>query len=476
MTALTPTETALLPYPAKEAGQAAQITWLNEHLPWTSDGSTHFRPINSNQQWTSSASRQLWGESWAKLAHLMADDSLNEIQVQAVSDDPTMLAVISQGPRGVLMHPDLTMPSQDLIEGLSAIVSKALRGKGVRGAKGLTPSNDLECIITANLDDGPRESRLTAVVPPASDAPALAIRRFPVSALPLEVVVGEESLNIAVSPKAWPGVPLPEKPHPLEKLFERSETEAPLRPWASCPYRALYWLLAQFEYFERNIFCYGPTYSGKTTMLQTLIFQTDHNDRILAIEKNAHELFLPHLNRVSLFTTDERTDPKRTPELINEAVLRFTPEIIAYGELRGPEAYSAIQASISGHRLLTTVHASSPPKLVGRLMGMSQSGAPSGSSANTIARDVHNSANLLVQVRRIPYKVDGKIRKVRRVCAIHELVMDEHENPHYVEIFTTTLNEHGEPCLVWTGNPGSLLESLEHDHLPVPEWMKRRSD
>jgi hypothetical protein len=88
-------------------------------------------------------------------------------------------------------------------------------------------------MLMSNLDDGPRESRLTAVVPPASEAATLAIRRFPVSGLPEAVVVGEKSLDSTVSPKAWPGEPMPERPHPLVRIQEAAETEEPMKPWAS---------------------------------------------------------------------------------------------------------------------------------------------------------------------------------------------------------------------------------------------------
>lgn len=218
---------------------------------------------------------------------------------------------------------------------------------------------------------------------------------------------------------------------------------------------------------------YGPTKSGKTTMLQTLIQLTDLGLRIVAIEKDAHELFLPHVNRVSLFCTDEKRDPKRSPDLALEVTLRLSPEIIVYGELRGPEAYSFVQAVTSGHRGMTTIHASSYRKAISRLMGMSQRGAPQNTEGSSTREEVLDAANILVQVKQVAYRVHGKIRKVRRVTAIHEVLVDDATGkPTFAEIFTTRLNAAGEPCLVWTGNPGSLVQALEHDLLPIPEWLR----
>jgi Flp pilus assembly CpaF family ATPase len=459
-------------FPVQGQDQKARIKWFQDFMPWVADGSPDHRPVNSNKDWTPNASRDLWGGAWSKLACLMADPTLNEIQVQALNTNPKRLSVMTEGPKGVQIHPDLEMSDLELLEGLNVLSSKALRGKGVRGAAGLSSSQELDCMLMTNLDDGPRESRLTAVVPPASEAPTLAIRRFPVSGLPEAVVVGEEELDRTVSPNAWPGEPMPEVAHPLERIELAAVHEKKEKPWASMTYRALYWVLAQFEYFEKNVVVYGPTKSGKTTMLQTLIQLTDLSLRIVAIEMDAHELFLPHVNKVSLFCTNPKRDPMRSPDLALDVSLRLSPEIIAFGELRGPEAYSFFQAVTSGHRGMTTVHAKSYREVVSRSIGMAQRGAPAGTEGSTIRELVLDAANILVQVKRVSYKVGGKARKVRRVTAIHEVVVDDVTGkPTFLEVFTTKLNADGEPCLVWTGNPGTLVESLENDHLSVPKWL-----
>lgn len=455
---------------------AMQQEWLETHLPWTADGSPDFRPINANQAWNFLVSRQLWGGRWRKLAMLMADRSINEIQVQALGTDPNKLSVISEGPRGQLVHPDLTMTSEELLTGLGLIVSSGLGGKGIRGARGLSQTLDLEVIVPTNLDDGERVSRLTAIVPPASNAPVCAIRRFPVGAIPEAVFVGREALSRQVHPWAWPGEPIPAGEDPLPRLLREAEAEPEeVIPsvddaTVSCTYKALAWILYQFA-FEKNVAVYGSTSTGKTSALQTLISLTNRNLRTFSVEKDANELFLPHVNKVSLFCTDETKDPKRTANLILEAILRLTPDVILFGELKGGEAFTYFDAVTSGHRGMTTGHGKTPKSIISRFSGMAHRGAPEGTTRAEARELVLEATNILVQIKRQSFNLGGKIRKIRRVSAVHEVILHEDKPVEYRAIFSTRLNAQGVPCLVYNGDPGTLVESLEEDHLPVPKWL-----
>lgn len=465
--------------PPLPAQHQARVEWLGTYLPWTADDSPSFRPVNANPNWKTLTSRDLWGSSWSKLAPLMADPSLNEIQVQALGGDPRKLTVISDGPRGVLIHPQLEMSHDELAMGLRAIASVALGLKrGVRwGNLAQATDSEAEVFVMANLDDGPRESRLTAVLPPASNAPALAIRRFPVAAIPEDVFVGEAALERCVHANAIYGEPLPTLPDPLDALFEKSEGPRGLpKEGASASYQALYWVMAQFA-FEQNIVVFGPTSSGKTSALQTFLNFTNPNKRCVSVQKDANELFLHHINQLSLFCTDN--DPMRSPDRILQGILRFTPEILPYGELRGGEAFSFLNAASSGHPGMTTIHAKSALAALQRLTYMAGSGAPAGTSGDDIRKLVYGSANILVHVRREIYPVPGspgRRQKIRRICGIYEVIQDPKTEAFKIEtIFHTQLGPHGLPLLRWTGNPGTLLDSLEEMNLPAPEWLKKQT-
>jgi len=160
---------------------------------------------------------------------------------------------------------------------------------------------------------------------------------------------------------------------------------------------------------SKNLVVYGATGSGKTTVLQTLISLTDHNDRIISVEKDSNELFLPHINKISLFCADQTNDAKRTAYLILEAILRLTPEVIVYGELRGEEAFSFFDAVTSGHKGLTTGHAQNYQAAINRFISMAQRGAPAGTTSTDVRNLVLGAYNILIQVCRQTCTVDNKL-------------------------------------------------------------------
>jgi Flp pilus assembly CpaF family ATPase len=256
--------------------------------------------------------------------------------------------------------------------------------------------------------------------------------------------------------------------------LQRAESEADIVPWASCPYRPLAWLMSQFA-CSKNLAVYGATGSGKTTMLQTLVSLTNHNDRIISVEKDSNELFLPHTNKISLFCTDQTNDAKRTTNLMLEAILRLTPEVIVYGELRGEEAFSFFDAVTSGHKGLTTGHAQNHRAAINRFISMAQRGAPSGTTSVDIRSLVLGACNILIQVCRQTFTIDNVLKKTRRVNAIHEVVVSDRGQVEYVPIFITNVDKQGAPALIYTGNPGTLIGNLLEEHLPVPLWLSTNS-
>ena len=46
-------------------------------------------------------------------------------------------------------------------------------------------------------------------------------------------------------------------------------------------------------------------------------------------------------------------------DMLLDMALRFNPEIICVGEMRGAEAYAAQEAARTGHTVLTTIHSNS---------------------------------------------------------------------------------------------------------------------
>ena len=110
----------------------------------------------------------------------------------------------------------------------------------------------------------------------------------------------------------------------------------------------------------------GPTGSGKTTTLyaalQTLETATTN---VLTVE-DPIEYELPGIGQTQVNAKIELTFAKAL-----RAILRQDPDVIMIGEIRDFEtAQIAIQASLTGHLVLATVHTNDAPSLVTRLVDM----------------------------------------------------------------------------------------------------------
>ena len=110
----------------------------------------------------------------------------------------------------------------------------------------------------------------------------------------------------------------------------------------------------------------GATSSGKTTMLNALLSSVPDNKRIFTIESGTRELSLIRVvngkivNNVvhTLSRPSDNESYDITQEDLVVASLRFNPDIVVVGEIRDAEAYSAVEASLTGHTVVSTIHAS----------------------------------------------------------------------------------------------------------------------
>jgi general secretion pathway protein E len=129
-------------------------------------------------------------------------------------------------------------------------------------------------------------------------------------------------------------------------------------------------VLAQFNRLVQQphgiVLVTGPTGSGKTTTLyaalQTLETATTN---VLTVE-DPIEYELPGIGQTQVNPKIDLTFAKAL-----RAILRQDPDVIMIGEIRDFEtAQIAIQASLTGHLVLATVHTNDAPSLVTRLIDM----------------------------------------------------------------------------------------------------------
>lgn len=111
----------------------------------------------------------------------------------------------------------------------------------------------------------------------------------------------------------------------------------------------------------------GATSSGKTTLAGWLLTTLPADRRIFTIENGSRELALVReedgriANSVVHTLTRMSDNPTQNidQDMLLDMALRFNPEYICVGEMRGPEAYAAQEASRTGHTVLTTIHSNS---------------------------------------------------------------------------------------------------------------------
>lgn len=107
----------------------------------------------------------------------------------------------------------------------------------------------------------------------------------------------------------------------------------------------------------------GPTGSGKTTTLYSALNELNRPDRKIITAEDPVEYYLPGINQCEV-KHNIGLDFQR----IIRAMLRQAPNIILVGEIRDQEtAEIAVQASLTGHLVFSTLHTNDAPSAITRM-------------------------------------------------------------------------------------------------------------
>jgi general secretion pathway protein E len=110
----------------------------------------------------------------------------------------------------------------------------------------------------------------------------------------------------------------------------------------------------------------GPTGSGKTTSLYASLQTVDTSTTNVLTVEDPIEYELPGIGQTQVNSKIDLTFAKAL-----RAILRQDPDVIMIGEIRDYEtAQIAIQASLTGHLVLATLHTNDAPSAVTRLTDM----------------------------------------------------------------------------------------------------------
>jgi pilus assembly protein CpaF len=214
-------------------------------------------------------------------------------------------------------------------------------------------------IADARLTDG---SRLHVVLPPVAPAgPLLSIRRFPNRRFAMRDLVARG-------------------------MLERSQAD----------------LLIAAVRDRATIAISGATGTGKTTLLEVLVSEISDDERVVLVEETP-ELAPRCAHFVSVVTRGSNVEGRGhvTLDDLARASLRMRPDRIVFGEVRGSEMTTILDALATGHSgSLLTVHARSGREALDRMAALACRGAP-WLSHDRARSEIASVFDVVVQLQRV---------------------------------------------------------------------------
>ena len=281
--------------------------------------------------------------------------------VMAALDDPDVEEVMVNSPEqiwvekaGVVSKLDCKIPKESIYGAISMLGRK--EGKDVK-------ENSEDAILDTELGD----YRVAAALEPTSlNGHSMCIRRHSSQDIPLEEfpVADKENCNDMG------------QPDPSEDM---------------CAW--LTWAVAK----KKTILVSGGTSTGKTTFMRSLMRRGIHeSERVICIE-DVPELN-PHVpNNVCFRVNEQKNVFTRT---LVRLALRYRPDRIIVGEVRGAEAFDLMQAINTGHDgSLASIHANSSRGALSRLEALVLT-ANTGWPLDAIRVEIASSIDYVVQMSR----------------------------------------------------------------------------
>ncbi|SNT03183.1 pilus assembly protein CpaF [Granulicella rosea] len=286
------------------------------------------------------------------IKELLLDDSVSEIM-----GNPNGQWWFER--RGKLEHADIIFDAKALRTGLEVIANKLSR-----------KLDEAHPLLNAQLPDG---SRLAAVLPPVvRPNPAVTIRKF-------------SKTRFTIADLIQTGAMAPEIGATLSGYIEAGKT----------------------------MLISGGTGAGKTSLLNALADYIPEEERIVVIEDTS-EL---RIGKPNLLASECQTESHTGTVSFNDllkAALRWRPDRIILGEVRGEEARTLLDSFNTGHAgSMATIHASSAVKAL-RRFGELAMRSHQQSNRDDISAEIAETVQIVAQVGRF-----ASGRKVSEIIAVH---------------------------------------------------------
>lgn len=176
----------------------------------------------------------------------------------------------------------------------------------------------------------------------------------------IEIKVSDKFFDIRVSV-----LPVMYGERIVMRLLDKSKAFASLQDLGLSPYNAK----IVNEIIQKPngiIFVSGPTGSGKTTTLYSIVSKLNSPERNIITVEDPVEYQITGINQVQV-----QSKIGFTFAAALRSILRQDPDIVMIGETRDVEtAQIAVQAALTGHLVLSTIHTNNAPATITRLIDM----------------------------------------------------------------------------------------------------------
>lgn len=220
------------------------------------------------------------------------------------------------------------------------------------------------------------------------------------------VMVGEKEvdLRIAISPVVW-------GEQVVIRLLDKSGTSMDIKSMGMTG-RALRAVMEGISRPNGMILTSGPTGSGKSTTLYALIKQIKSEKINIVTLEDPVEYKMDGVNQIQV-----NVDAGLTFASGLRSILRQDPDVVMVGEIRDSEtANLAVQASLTGHLVFSTLHTNSAAGILPRLLDMGIEPFLLASTLNTVIGQR--------LVRRVAEKRTSFQSNEMQTAQVHEIVGD----------------------------------------------------
>lgn len=189
-----------------------------------------------------------------------------------------------------------------------------------------------------------------------------------------------------------------------------------------------------------SILLIGKVNTGKTTFQSYLLSKLPQELKVITIEGGAREMDLvtydengcPENNIVHLLTKESEKEKENiTQEKLVEKALRLNPDVISVAEMRNLEAAAAVEASNSGHIVISTAHAGSPQQGHKRVANLCR---------KKYATDFHTALEQACEAFPIVVFIHSLEDNKRRIMNVSECIV-EGTNLHYQTLWEFAISE-----------------------------------